>query len=380
MPPSVGARRAESFDRLTRERSASVEVDLSKSEFRLDLRPKMGRTPLSWLPRVMIEPPAPFVVTRVEERPWGRGTRRVTVREEREPLASFSPFSVTSKMAAPSFSLPAGPRGAGGGTCPASALRAIPGRAFVCHACYALHGHYLYAEQYALREARLRWVLKLLRRPGSFAEAMVRAIEEVHDRPPGHAGQWNLSFFRVHDSGDFMGSPRYVREWNQIARHFGSPRAKRDGTQRPPMRFWAPTRDWVFFPEVVEGGLPRGRGDVPPTRTLGAAPSADLALAMRRASSGGECPDNFAIRPSALHVGDEPPRVDGLAAGSTVLQLEQVGSGADGVERCGYEGDSAHCHCPAYERSEPWTLAGNCEDARCRTCWGHDRSVDYAEK
>jgi hypothetical protein len=33
------------------------------------------------------------------------------------------------------------------------------------HACYALHGHYLYAEQYALREARLRWTLYHAGRP-----------------------------------------------------------------------------------------------------------------------------------------------------------------------------------------------------------------------
>lgn len=348
---------------------------MSGSEFRLVLRPTPGRTQLSWLPRVEISPPAPFAVLSPRTVGKGRAAREVLVREEREPIESFSPFSTTSKMAAPSFSLPAGPRGPGGGSCPSSALRGVGNKAFICHECYALYGHYLRPEQYAIRELRMRWVLRLLRRPGAFADAMVRALEEVHDRPPGHAGMWNMRYFRVHDSGDFMGSPAYVREWSEVARRFASARPKADGSDRPAMVLWAPTRDWVFFPEVVRDGLPPDRGDVPPTRELGARPNAALAEAMRAA------PPNLVIRPSALHVGDAPPVIEGLAAGSTVLQPEQVGVEGDGIERCGHRSSGPHCHCPAYERSEPWTLSGNCEDAACRTCWNRpDTSVDYAEK
>ena len=330
---------------------------------------------------MILSPPAPFAVTVMRTQGKGKRAREVAVREEREPISDFSPFSITSKMAAASFSLPAGPRGAGGGTCPASSLRASGGKAFICHECYALYGHYLRPEQYALREVRMRWLLRLLATQGAFAEAMVAALEETHDRPPGQTGFWNMRYFRVHDSGDFMASAKYVREWNAIARHFAGTRRKRDGSDRPPMRFWAPTRDWVFFPKIVRDGLTADRGDVPPTGSLGASAIPDLERAMRLVDAGGECPPNFAIRPSALHVGDRPPVVDGLAAGSTVLQPEQIVVEGDGLERCGHDASGDHCHCPAYERTESWSLSGNCEDAQCRSCWNHpERSVDYAEK
>jgi hypothetical protein len=80
-------------------------------------------------------------------------------------------------------------------------------------------------------------------------------------------------YMRVHDSGDLF-SAAYTRAWIRICSALCW------------VRFWFPTRSWraPWFEVIKE---------------LAALP-------------------NVTVRPSAIHFDDEPPRIDGLAAGTTV--------------------------------------------------------------
>jgi len=244
------------------------------------------------------------------------------------PIWSAGLFSDTTKMKAPSFSLPAGLPSAGG-TCPASKLDGEPDKVFICHDCYATKGGYQWPRNVALSLIRRDWTISAVR-DSSFAPGMIASIETILERP--HDPRWDSRYFRVHDSGDFMGSAAYVRAWNTVAAHF----VKR-------IIFWAPTRDWVFFPDQAQTA--RKYGNV--------RPNPDLAAAMR------ERPANFVIRPSALQVGDAPPVVHGLDGGTSV----DTPSIHAAFTTCGPAAKGHQCSCPAYERSV------NCQSAGCRTCW-----------
>jgi hypothetical protein len=80
------------------------------------------------------------------------------------------------------------------------------------------------------------------------------------------------AYMRVHDSGDLF-SPEYTRAWIRICACLSW------------VRFWFPTRSWQApWLDVIQ--------------ELAALP-------------------NVAVRPSAVHFDDDPPQVDGLAAGTT---------------------------------------------------------------
>ena len=86
----------------------------------------------------------------------------------------------TSKMSAPSFSLPAGEPKAGG-TCVFAGMAAqekFGDDYFICRRCYATSANYGYAEAMLSAESRFQWVVDLLTRGGSelFAMAMIAAI------------------------------------------------------------------------------------------------------------------------------------------------------------------------------------------------------------
>lgn len=233
-------------------------------------------------------------------------------------------FTNTTKMRCASFSLPAGPPKIGG-TCPAAAKGARGDAHFVCFGCYATAGNYLLPSVQASQRVRLAWVRRALDE-GIFAEEMAAALGVFLARPRrasmlGPRGVppvfLNGRYFRIHDSGDFSWYPRmaYADAWASIARRF------------PAVRFWAPTRDWVF------------RG-------------ASSALAGR--------PENFVVRPSALRVGDPSPAMPGLDAGSTVDPRALPAAGVH--------------DCPAYR-----SAGHSCESAGCRACWDHPAvAVNYA--
>jgi len=104
-------------------------------------------------------------------------------------------FSRTSKMAAPSFSLPAGtPHG--GGTCAAAALVTDPNRTGICPICYATGGSFMYGPATLTAALRMLWVERtLLEDPSSkrFSTYLRTSIEAYarNGSDPGHEiGTW----------------------------------------------------------------------------------------------------------------------------------------------------------------------------------------------
>lgn len=167
----------------------------------------------------------------------------------------------TSAMPAASFSLPART------TCPGAALR--PGS--VCGACYADNrGRYRWPTVRDAQARRLAWTTEALS-TGRFAPTLI-----------GHIAALGEPYFRLHDAGDFF-SAAYVEAWATTV------------AALPGVRFWAPTHSWAIR------GHPRPDGD-------------PLLVALRRLAA----LPNITVRPSAVSVGDPPPVVPGLSAGSAV--------------------------------------------------------------
>lgn len=234
-------------------------------------------------------------------------------------------FTFTSKMRAASYSIPAGPP-ALGGTCRSAAhgARSSAPDEFICHGCYAIGGRYgetcgVVQISQAIRAA---WTLAALKN-NIFADEMIRALKHLQRtaKVDPYKNPVNHSFFRLHDCGDLgLSTHGYYEAWCDIAEAF------------PRTMFWAPTREW--------------------------ASGADWWIKRRP-------PENFVVRPSALHVFDDPPRVSGLAAGSTA-SLGAVNADWD----CqAYRGKNDHnCESvPGMNGRKP-----------CRVCWTHpDVVVNY---
>lgn len=253
----------------------------------------------------------------------------------------LSLFTWTSKMACPSFSLPAGPPAARG-TCPASVKKDViadgsyrqfhPGLngSYVCETCYAGKNNYLQYKNISIGQmARYFWTVRALKR-GTFVVDMTRAISALSsDRKYRDLlASINVStdYFRIHDSGEFF-DPEYYLAWCDVADNL------------PDVKFWAPTRLWVFSDWRDQFLLN------PPPR-------------------------NFALRPSSLSVGARPPKIPGMDPGSGVH---------------GDPGSASVFECPAFEETDD-PLAGTCTtsvgiDGRkpCRECWRKRNAVSYLE-
>lgn len=205
-------------------------------------------------------------------------------------------LSSTTAMPGSSFSLPA--------------RRTCPGALFeptsVCSACYADgRRRYRWRGVQAAQARRLAWTLDALG-AGVFVPALIGHIVSRAER-----------YFRLHDAGDFF-SPTYADAWTDIARAL------------PAVSFWAPTRSWA-----IHG---RRRPDADPL----------LESLWRLASL-----PNVTVRPSALLINGDAPRILGLAAGSAVTT------------------DRSRATCPKSLRSPP-----ACGD--CRRCWDEpDVAVTY---
>jgi hypothetical protein len=286
-------------------------------------------------------------------------------------------FTSTSKMPGPSFAISAGPP-AFGGTCPASALgddiakskaileervrsgshdrhgKAEPGftfktgkrlpvlgdagpaaktglvegvhasyygdPSFVCRSCYALDGNYNYPSKQVNDMLHLAWVKQelALGGPKRLGHALAYAIQHVNlAREEGFQ-----PYFRIHDAGDFY-SPEYLDAWVECA------------SLMTHMRFWAPTRQWVFAKWVPL-----------------------LRNAEERVRQAGGW---LTIRPSVLRIGDDVPMIAGLSAGS----------GVSAEDPCAWV-------CPVYNKVVPrlqpdgsvvMVDAASCLEANCTMCW-----------
>lgn len=258
------------------------------------------------------------------------------------------------------------------------------GNGISVHNCYSLEGNYIYMNVALAQAVRLFWVRRSLEKDPSgalLASQLVSAIENYATRatlsdlgsrlvlelgvqmggrlmvpvqlpeiggirympvntplPPesGFANTDDLrasegvpegavtGFFRIHDSGDFgvASDPNlwkgYLSAWVQTA------------TALPHVRFWAPTRMWMW-------------------KTLFREPM----------------PPNLSVRPSSLHVDDAVPTPAGLAVGSTVLSKEMMQKANEdwGVER---PGATPLWPCPVYGGKES---ERSCMGSGCRACW-----------
>lgn len=265
------------------------------------------------------------------------------------PLEDSAFFSKTSKMSAPSFSLPAGPKSSGG-SCAAADIneRARPYKIaltqgdveqtparekdWICKMCYAGKSNYMHRTSQYTQTARWIWLNGILE-----AHQIDGAAHIVAGALAAHLGNAKVresmkessDFFRIHDSGDLV--PETYLMWRLIA---VDPRVAH-------VKFWCPTRAWVFpvFNQTVRANPP---------------------------------PDNFVLRPSALHFGDKAPMLTewGYAAGSTAHPkiMDPVEAG------------TADWNCPAYNHDGKSCAGGGGPKGEkdCRFCWTYkDQSVSY---
>ena len=206
----------------------------------------------------------------------------------------------TTKMSAPSLSLPAGSHRAGG-TCIMAGVEVETGHAnelTVCNSCYATKANYGYAESMASTHVRLEWVVQMLQTsPRLFADAMEAAViayarythkgDKESPRNGQELGVWSRAegkivvpslpasktvsyanvtrftaysklglpykdsadlfsktpdgavcgFFRIHDAGDFTATAALMDKYID-----GWAEVVR---RLPHVYFWAPTRVWA---------------------------------------------------------------------------------------------------------------------------------------
>lgn len=279
-------------------------------------------------------------------------------------------LSWTSKMDAPSFSLPAGASELGG-ACPGAkagqsvvatqtrekakrvALTVLRDHASegiedvdltkaVCQHCYATGGNYLYSSGVLDGILRFYWTEAALAQ-GTFVPTMINALanadyttggNKTRRLEPAHWAETGWRFFRIHDSGDFY-SPAYFRAWKAICDAFapGNPYGL------PPTLFWAPTRMWAMGAKWINlvnevNGDPNNRG-------------------------------NFIIRPSAYEIDQPAPDLyregGGWAAASTVGSKETVES----IQACEVE-PFYDWNCQAYAVD----AEGQAKDPKDKTCRG----------
>jgi hypothetical protein len=300
-------------------------------------------------------------------------------------LEAITAISLAAKMACPCFSFPAGATREHG-TC-ISADRVLASGSQddpndVCGQCYAQEGNYIHFETNMARAATFAFARQRLTADPSgmdLATKLVAMIEHyarkttldsVNARMVQELGTWSsktggivvpaalkspkrswlqpcvdtelrgmsyktssdlfaslgpsdgevVGYFRVNDSGDLYVHPRHwvglIAAWAEVARRL------------PRVLIWVPTRMY----------------EIP----------AAIALLQQAAKQ-----RNLIIRPSAAKVGEDPPKIAGLSAGSTV---RRKGDKIPGTRNC-----------PVY------TGAGSsCMAENCRLCWAQpDVPVAY---
>jgi hypothetical protein len=259
------------------------------------------------------------------------------------PIQQVSLLTWTSKMDCPSYSLPAGPLGAGfNGSCPGATAgqsivpetRRKVGQAeaiyqihqknrarvetqvgkkleddkwaqlanvnladCVCQSCYAEKNKYSYTSNQLAALIRQAWTEAAVE-DGSFVTVMDFAIKNTdyyleggtrkdQDLSPEPAIDAETGepakFFRIHDSGDWF-SERYYQAWCEVAR------------LNPDVTFWAPTRVWALNNDWVNGSPPPYNLVVRPSSYMFNRPAALLRSLVRGAGRGYSAPSvSFAV-------------------------------------------------------------------------------------
>jgi hypothetical protein len=292
-------------------------------------------------------------------------------------VRQYKLLSWTSKMNAPSWSLPAGAPQIGG-ACPGAVAgqSVVPEEALlkavkhvnrgldrpastpvnlaqaICEHCYATGGQYSTGQVQFAQILRFLWARQAINFPvqtaygesTAFVEAMVYAIdnadykleggtikadpetgEEAQALPPEPTGR---RFFRIHDSGDFF-EEEYLRQWKMIA------------DRLPDITFWAPSRIWA-----TSWGTE----------------------AVNRINRE---PRNLIIRPSAYEVNEPgPPNLGpGWAGATTVIAVPQNLGMTPERERYVYE--HAHRFAPKLTGPDPrytWNCQAYATDDAKHTC------------
>ena len=272
-------------------------------------------------------------------------------------------LSWTSKMSAPSFSLPAG-SSVIGGSCPgATAAQSVNGLRVIrdtskhvldvlgrpveldraiCQHCYAEGGQYSTANVQFYQVLRFAWATRAVR-DGSFVDVMSYAVANADyklkdERHPGR-------YFRIHDSGDFY-SLEYLAAWREVAARF------------PDILFWAPTRIWATKWGHRATEIMRPRPGVP---------------------------DNLILRPSAYHINEHVPSAaelgPGWAAGTTVFS-DASSDGGPSPKYAGMQQRVFDWDCGVYAIDNKKATCRNAiapdNKKGCRACWRFpDQVVNY---
>lgn len=285
----------------------------------------------------------------------------------------FKVLAWTSKMDAPSFSLPAGAKELGGACPGAVAGQTTSAKAAnfvametlvrkktdygmrgseasvwfadaVCQSCYAEGGNYAYSSKQLASMLIFQWTKDAVAN-GEFVPTMVQAIDRAEYAVDRFYKEHGMRMFRIHDSGDFY-SKAYLRAWKQIADHFvpGNPHGYE------PVVFWAPTRIWA-----VAGGIEM-------VNEINAQPR------------------NLVIRPSAYHINTRaiPGGPQGLGPGWAQGSAVTAAAAIKRAEAYGlYD-----WNCPAYaseNKAHSCTASIGPDDGKgCRACWVRpDESINY---
>lgn len=326
----------------------------------------LGRTLTRVGTKILVEPPIDLHDETAP--PWAN--------DSADTISEVSLFTETSKMMAPSFSLPVGPPNLGG-SCPGSfgamtttqpkeyrrqrkyALTVIanhntvpkleidtnpdayPPEDGVCQNCYVSKGNHASYWGNNLRIViRYAWTRAVVAR-GTFAEEIIDALDRVRfvQEPPAIAAL-GQRYFRIHDAGDFY-DQHYMAAWWEVARAF-------DGSdpRRPRTIFWAPTRVWAMANGVGDGWV-------------------------REINGGSRFLDNFVIRPSGYIVDMPGPDFEigpktGYASPTTVCRKKF----SEGVVK-GKNPPIYDWRCPAQEsKSRTCASSPNPEGTQgCRVCW-----------
>lgn len=319
---------------------------------------------------------------------------------------STTAFSFTTKMTAPSFSLPAGPVKEGG-TCAAANVGAgggkrIEGKQYICDECYSLEGNYIFADAGISQAIRYHWVIRMLNADPSGLELgrqLAVAIEDyarhgtVGNSDGGTAARLT-SEIGVWDGGQIV-VQLYLRD---IKRSIAYPCAV---TDLPSETGFRNTRELFasrklaagdvcgFFRIHDSGDFTIGAAKLWPNYVAAWAHCASLLpnvlfwaptrawifpAMLRKLVSVAEQTPNLIIRPSGLHESEPAPTLEGLANGTTVAVKVATGIVVHkGRKKETYEQEDTFdasgrqtWRCPTYRAvgSGP-----SCMGMGCRACW-----------
>lgn len=119
----------------------------------------------------------------------------------------------------------------------------------ICQSCYATGGNYLYTNKMLGEMVRYAWCFNATHSPNpkvvdDWVDIMVRSLSTLcYD---GNARRkYGISPIRVHSAGDFF-SDKYAAAWIKVMNRVGDPN---DEFYDPSIRFWAPTRTWATWPK-----------------------------------------------------------------------------------------------------------------------------------